>query len=436
MQYKFLALILIFFIGVGAYSQNKLSGIIVDEKSKSPLVGVTVVNSNSGKGTISETNGEFNILIDEFPIVFSFRHLGYFEDSLRIENGDDFSKYYKGKILNIRLRINPFKLDEVVVSTPGMAIKLFGEEPYSIIDYVVKDNRFIALGYKNNSILNSEIILGNLSGSIILSRPLKSFQEVYQACSGEVYAITKDSATHIGIQNDSILFYKACKPTYFEDNIRPIQAKNDSCYIYMLESEMGLCKDYYTYSIDNQNNRLFYRVGDHGNEIGYTNLDGQIRSQVVGKIKKGDFKRGEMRPINDRISRQMFQRHDEYKPVNSEIFQLIDNVLLFDFEYQEVHLFTINADLLWSTQLQVELNNDFTGRVHHDKITNKFFLEFLNVRLSYLIEIDPLTGEEIQTIPIQKLKHIDHISVYNNRIFFLHQPDFGDRGKKIYFLDI
>jgi len=84
----------------------------------------------------------------------------------------------------------------------------------------------------------------------------------------------------------------------------------------------------------------------------------------------------------------------------------------------------------------VKLNKDFTGRVHHDKISNRFFLEFVNVQLSYLIEIDPLTGEEIQTIPINKFKHIDHVSVYNNRIFFLHQPDFGDRGKKIYFLDM
>ena len=132
----------------------------------------------------------------------------------------------------------------------------------------------------------------------------------------------------------------------------------------------------------------------------------------------------------------MNKKNTEYKPVYSTMIQLGDTALLFDFDNKYVNCFKLNSNLLWRTKIQIDLSKDFTGRVHHDKISNRFFLEFLNIQLSYLIEIDPKSGKELSRIPIKGYKHIDHISVYNNRIYFLYQPDFGDRGKKLYYINI
>ena len=139
LQYRILTLSFALFVALGAYSQNKLSGVIIDEKSKLPLAGVTILDAKSGKGAISDDIGEFSLSFVDFPLVFSLRHLGYFEDSLKIQNKEQYQKYFEGKTVLLTLRLNPFKLDEVVVSTPGLATKLFGDEPYAIIDYVVKD---------------------------------------------------------------------------------------------------------------------------------------------------------------------------------------------------------------------------------------------------------------------------------------------------------
>ena len=180
LKYRILTLLFALFVALGAYSQNKLSGVIIDEKSKVPLAGVTILDTKSGKGDISNDIGEFSLAFDDFPVIFSFRHLGYFEDSLRIESKDQYQKYFENKTVLLTLRLNPFKLDEVVVSTPGLATKLFEDEPYAIIDYVVKDNRFIALGYKNYNPLKREIFLGKLSGKIISSIPLPSSKEIFE----------------------------------------------------------------------------------------------------------------------------------------------------------------------------------------------------------------------------------------------------------------
>ncbi len=436
MKYRIIVLAFTLIAVISGYSQNKLSGVILDENTQNPLAGVTILNTNSGKGVVSNDVGEFSLILTEFPVSLSLRHIGYFEDSLQILDKEQYQKYYKGKTITLSLRVNPFKFDEVVVSTPGIATKLFSDEPYAIIDYVVKEDRFIGLGYKNHNPTKREIFLGKLSGKVLLSNPLKSFQEIYLDCLGEVYAVARDKAFITNMEDDSLFLEFICDSKFFEEKVKPIQALNKQHFMYVSKSEQSQYHDYYVCDSETNKQELFYRVGDEKKERAVINIDNQVRREFVGKIKRGWISSAEMRIINARIAKLQNQINTDYRPIQSDMFQLEDSVLLFDFDYQAVHCFTLGAELLWRTDIQIELGKDFTGRVHHDKISNRFFLEFVNTQLSYLIEIDPQTGEELQTIPINKFKHIDHISIYYNRAFFLHQPDFGDRGKKIYYLDI
>jgi len=86
--------------------------------------------------------------------------------------------------------------------------------------------------------------------------------------------------------------------------------------------------------------------------------------------------------------------------------------------------------------MRVVFNNDWESRMHRDPVSGRFYLEFLNGQLSYLIELNPKTGDEVRKIPVPRYKHIDHINIVNDRIYFLHQPDIGDKGKKLYYIDI
>ncbi len=436
MPFRIQVLILSLLIALSGYSQHTISGVISDEKTHNHLAGVTILNTNTGKGVVSNEVGEFSMILTDFPVLLSFRHIGYFEDSLQILDKKQYQEYYEGKTITLVLRINPFQFDEVVVSTPGLATKLFGNEPYAIIDYVVKDDSFIGLGYKNYNTLKREIFLGELSGKVLLSNPLKSFQEIYQDCQGEVYAVTRDKAFITSLKDDSLYLEPICDSKFFEEKVKPIQALNNQHFIYVSKSPQNQYHDYYVCDSETNKQELFYRVGDEKKERAVVNIDNQVRREFVGKIKQGFISIDQMRIINAKIARLQNQINTDYRPIQSEMFQLEDSVLLFDFDYKAVHCFTLSAELLWRTDIQIELGKDFTGRVHHDRISNRFFLEFINTQLSYLIEIDPKSGEELQTIPINKFKHIDHIRIYNNRVFFLHQPDFGDRGKKIYYLDI
>ena len=434
----FLSIAIVMIISiVSGYCQDGrflIKGIVLDEITQNPIPGVTIQDSISGKGAITDNVGEFNYEFDDFPLNISLSHLGYFTDSLLVGDEDQYEKYIKGKTFTFTLRENLFNLDEVVVS--AAAIRLFDKEPYAIMDYVIKNDRFIALGYRNYNPLKRELFIGKPPGRILSFTPLPSADTLYQDCQGFIYAITRKRAFLISIQNDTLGLNPVSEANFFVDQVMPIQSIDNRYFTYVEKSIKGQYHDYFISDSETGKHELFYRVGDHNNEGIVSGLDRQIRGEFMWNIKQGFIPGGALRAMHERLAKAMVKKSSEYKPVQSDFFQIGDSALLFDYYNNYINCFELNSQLLWRTEILIDLSKDFTGRVHHDKVSNRYFLEFLNVQSSYLIEIDPYTGKELSRIPILSYRHIEHISVHDNRVFFLHQPDFGDRSKKLYYVRI
>ena len=411
-------------------------GKVMDGATHKPLPGATIMASNSGKGIIAGGNGEFKYNISKLPIQLIIKHLGYYDDTLTIEKEEDYYNHFNKKNVPIFLDVNPFELETVVVSASGNAISLFGSTSYAIMDYIIKNDQFVGLGYKNNNPIKREIFIGTHSGKILMSFPIKSFQMIYQDCLDELYAVTKNEVFLINVFDDTIGLNHVCDSKFFESRVKPIQTIDNYFFIHVEKSKKGQHHDYIINESKSGKKELLYRVGDTKNEEIVTGLDRQIRGEFLWNIKQGFISSEALRAMHERLALKMNKKNVDFRPVNSEMIQLGDTALLFDFYNNYINCFELNGNLVWRTKIKVDLKKRFTGRVHFDKISGRCFLEFLDIQTSYLIEIDPRTGKELNTIPIQKFKHIDHISVYNSKIFFLHQPDFGEKGKKLFYINL
>jgi len=237
-----------------------LRGMVISEESQKPLIGVTIQDTVSGAGRISDRDGKFQMEIEKLPVVLVFRHLGYFEDTLRIKNKKQYKEYIEGKTIIISLRVNPFLLDEVVVSDSRIAVKLFEKEPYSIIDFVVRDNRFYAFGYKNYNPLRREVFLGDHSGRILDSRSLPGTNEIYMDCQGEIYAVTSDTAYIFSKSSDLIEITPVCRTEFFYQMVKPIKALDEDSFIFLEKSEEGRFHDYSIGNAENNKLEVFYRA--------------------------------------------------------------------------------------------------------------------------------------------------------------------------------
>lgn len=201
-------------------------------------------------------------------------------------------------------------------------------------------------------------------------------------------------------------------------------------------SENNQIHEYNVTNVEKKSKRLIHRVGNRGREMRVRGLNKryvQINRQI---ISKGHIEGEGLRRLNKNMDDAVFKIATNYPPVNSALFPVEDSLLLFDFDRKLIRYYQYNGEFSHQSSIQINLSADWTGRIHQDRDNNRYYLEFLHIQSTILIEIDPKTGKELRQIPIKNYRHIDHLKVIDNRIFFLHQPDFGNKLKQLLFIKI
>jgi hypothetical protein len=414
-----------------------LKGFVLDATTKQPVTGVHIVDLDKATGTISDSVGSFSFPISGFPARIGFRHISYFPDSLIIKTKQEFINHFSKAQQVIFLRTNVFLINEVTVSSG--AARLFDKEPYAIIDYQVSGHKIIALGLRNYNEFKKEILIADLNGKIKTSQSRPRIREIYKDCLGEVYLVDDDSAFQIHIKNNRIICEGSCPIRFFTDFIRHIDAVTETSTVVSAASQFKQFNEYYLISEPANETKRLYSVGNRVKEE-KEQINQYISKECRKTILNSFMTALQVKETNDRLF--TFELGNRYegmvanKPVYSTLYQVDDSLLLFDFSTYSIVKFTLDGKIAGEIPMHIVFNDDWENRMHRDPVTGRFYLEFLNGQSTYLIEIDPGTGKEVRKIPIRNYKHIDHVSVNNNRVFFLYQPDFGDRGKKLYYYDI
>lgn len=114
MNSHFIKLLLLLFVFTQkSYSQNLVSGVILDSLTQIPIAGVSVSDINSRNGTISNADGEFQILTNSLPIKLLLSHLTYKKKTVIANKTGD---------LRINLSVAAIHLPEFQTGNPAIAI--------------------------------------------------------------------------------------------------------------------------------------------------------------------------------------------------------------------------------------------------------------------------------------------------------------------------
>ena len=101
-----------------SFSQNQsysISGTITNGVGE-PLIGVTIMEDNTTRGTISDYDGKYTIsgMSDSTVITLQFSYLGYSSQSLRVDASEN-------QLLDVIMIVDILKLDEVVITGASAA---------------------------------------------------------------------------------------------------------------------------------------------------------------------------------------------------------------------------------------------------------------------------------------------------------------------------
>jgi hypothetical protein len=97
-----------------AFSQIKISGVILDKKSELPVQNVSVLKEGKLLAISNET-GEFEINISSVPSVITFRHIGYVNFQEEIKSADDYKKVLlESGLITLPELVNKFSAEKIV----------------------------------------------------------------------------------------------------------------------------------------------------------------------------------------------------------------------------------------------------------------------------------------------------------------------------------
>jgi hypothetical protein len=99
-------LFLLVFIPVFSFAQNTLSGTVLDDEGQ-PLYGATVIVKGTNEGTVTDSQGEFNLTTQQaFPLELVISFVGF--DNLSFNVNTDQPQEFQLSFSN--------RFDEIIVS--------------------------------------------------------------------------------------------------------------------------------------------------------------------------------------------------------------------------------------------------------------------------------------------------------------------------------
>lgn len=100
-----------------AFSQTEVRGIVTDSESGESLPSATVVIEGTYKGTITNEEGLFSIVVDSLPVTLNIRYIGFETSKFKISESTPLP-------IQIALKPSVTELEEIVVTErdPGLSI--------------------------------------------------------------------------------------------------------------------------------------------------------------------------------------------------------------------------------------------------------------------------------------------------------------------------
>jgi hypothetical protein len=426
--------------------QLKITGQIRDAETNQFLAGASITHSSTGTGTTSDGNGMFQFSFEGFPTTILIKFIGYKDDTLVINDKDDYYGTYFNRIVAITLTR---KVTEIPVVEIKAVNRLFDKDPYAIVQFYISDNQIISLGYRNGNEFRKEILLADVNGKILDKLHIKNLDKMGQDCQGNVFAFTSDSAYHLRHTQNHLKIADNFNRTFIEKFLMPVSSVTDSTTFIHFISPLKQYENYFVINRDT-NATIIYSVGRFKNEQGKQSGNEQANRLAAvpitlppPKIPAG-VPSGPIVEAFCKSYERLFQSYFKaefgaiinYPPVYSQMFRFKGKQLIFNREGKSIAWLDDSGKINQEITFMSELNGKPFSLVLYDAKTQRFYLQFDDDPFTEFIEIDPFTGQHIRTISAGSFRHMNQCCFNDGRLFFLYQPEIGNRLRKVYSISI
>ncbi|MEN8957096.1 MAG: carboxypeptidase-like regulatory domain-containing protein, partial [Flavobacteriales bacterium] len=396
-------------------------GSVLDE-SDNPLIGVSVYNTNSKKGAISDLKGNFTLQI----IPGDYLKMSYVGKETLIYKipANKLDTLYKLFIL----KDNTSEITEFTVTSKRIR-KISGEKDEYILDYLVQldGNMVVLKKYKRDYYLSLEGI-----DTVYLQKKIDypSPKKLMEDCYGNIQLICKDSVRQYWIDKNIQCLYTYSHKA-FEDFLEPL--------IYCDESSV-IAKNFV-----NHNKRFLLSLKEKGKPLTvvYETWDKEAEKVAAGWynqiIAHYHFTCGSQNIITDGmwdgnvISLQTDGKSNQFiswylkvkaRELNIQSFSDSKGLVVFDLQKDSIVTVSKKGKLINSVTTDIKKIN-LSTKITQDKLLNKYYSYQADKSWLYLYEINPKTGKTNQVLKLKEVTFVKNVKVHNGWVYFVRAKKNG-----------
>ncbi len=395
------------------YAQDStfvVTGKVIDSETKFSLKNVSVQNSNTLNGTLTDSLGNFKLSIRYKNNQLLISRVGYESFYLNVSSSNS-------KKITVELKQKLNLLKEVVINSSPIEI-VAQSKTSNILDYGFIDGNIILITYRNNLAKSKLVLLNsNLDTLHIIYIPEEPI-ELFTDCFGDNHIVCENNTYQIYTIENKLNLLPASSITDFKTILAPCMA-SDSLNLYFQKKygSKPIEGDFHTFNSNNLNARYYY-VNKLEKKMHYL---ATISDDFVTKMSNDEerFEASQSNAGLKNTGERLFAERILFKEIEAPLYKIKHKIYIFDYVSGNIHGFnqgkyinsipiTFHKTLKWKREMFV------------DEKIGSAYAHFVTNGISEIREISLTTGKLEGTTKIP-FPFVKKIKAQNNYFYFLYK---------------
>jgi hypothetical protein len=444
MRILIVSIFLLFYSALFSQEKVSTSFVLIDDATKVELESCLLkITGNSVDKRINNYNSQDTIILNDISLddrIFINASLrGYLPLKLEIDLSDFKREIKRGGLIEITLA---FKYEgqsfvEVDVNATQKPLVVFSSDTISVSDFeIIDENNLILLTYPKRLEKSSEIVwFRNGEVKSRIESPYEALElisdyrkHIYLRCKERTYRVTTSKNLDL----------KEVNTPHLENQVLPILDTLEEDYVYFSNyNEWYPAFDYF----------MVTRTDTQYTKVRHLE-DSEMMEQYRAEYKWSDVRTKlwawdmEAESGIDReiwVGANVFTNSIYYEKPYSPMFLINEELILFDM-YNDLlcRIDAYNCEVFDSIPIQFHHNrrkSNWEREILQDPISKKVYALYDHVGNTTLREINHETGELSTEISLF-YRYTEHVTVYDNKIYYIYRPFESIQKKYLYVQDM
>lgn len=447
----FILFILSFLVCSNAIGQQEgfiVSGTVWDKNTGAPVENVNISLKGSGRGTISNSLGVFQLRVKTLPFFLELSHVSY---TTKIQS------FEHKPLQDIQVFIEPKSelLSEITITSQKIDT-LYADRIYSVLDYELLDEGILLLIFKSR-LSRAELLLKDYSGNTLLRKdvlPMKPLT-LFKDCLGEVHILAKDKAYQVLLEENKMWLYPPVSSNYFWEVMSSCKFKiGEKVYFEDFEFHNLIKKYYYVSTIDTSSHLLaivgdeekisFLKQNPENYQIGVDEKEQSLLGAFRGV--KGDT--SVLNQIRKMTEELRFNKMAYLSKIYAPAYPIKDSIAIFNHPGNVIEFYNTSDTLIGKTEIEYHhpdkkdkhstlvyafaKSSKWLQEIYVDQIQNKAYTLYQKINGTRdLMEINLKTGEVTYKLNIP-FPYVQKIKVRDDNIYFVYKGYVESSKKKLF----